>query len=92
MMLIEWTGAARRDLLNILAYFAEKQEKDVGQMLVDNLFAATDLLVSFPNSGRPGRIDGTRELVVPNLNYTLVYKVADKVLILRVLHSRRLYS
>ncbi len=89
-MLIEWAESAHRDLASILTYFSEIQEKDVGQNLVNRLFSAVELLDRFPNSGRPGLVDGTRELVVPDQSYVVVYKVTDHVKIVRVLHVRRM--
>jgi toxin ParE1/3/4 len=38
--------------------------------------------------GRPGRIEGTRELVVSHMPYIVAYKVAaGEVIILRILHG-----
>lgn len=88
-MLIKWAESAHRDLAAILRYFIEIQEKDVGQHLVKRLFATVDILAEFPNSGRPGQVKGTRELVIPDQSYILVYKVTDHVEIARVLHSRQ---
>jgi len=43
----------------------------------------------FPRMGRPGRVEGTREMVALS-NYILVYEVDGKTLrILRVLHAAR---
>ena len=51
---------------------------------------ATNRLERFPQSGRPGRIEGTRELVVPGLPYIIPYRVVDDViLILSVIHASR---
>ncbi len=88
-MLIEWADSAHRDLATILRYFSEIQEKDVGQNLINRLFSAVEILARFPNSGRPGQVAGTRELVIPDQPYLLVYKVTDRVEIARVLHSRQ---
>jgi toxin ParE1/3/4 len=47
-------------------------------------------LKQFPNRGRPGRKEGTRELVLISLPYLIVYEVAGQsVRILRVLHGAR---
>jgi len=44
-------------------------------------------LLDFPESGRIGQVPGTRELVVTNLPYIVVYRVnGDTVEILRVMH------
>jgi addiction module RelE/StbE family toxin len=42
----------------------------------------------FPEMGRPGRIEGTRELVISRTPYIAAYRIAgDTVRILRVLHG-----
>jgi plasmid stabilization system protein ParE len=45
-------------------------------------------LVQFPEMGRPGRIEGTRELVISSTPYIAAYRIVDEaVRILRVLHG-----
>jgi len=47
-------------------------------------------LAEHPRSGRPGRVEGTRELVVSGTPYIVAYRVAGEVVtILRVLHGAR---
>ena len=47
-------------------------------------------LLRLPRSGRPGRVKGTRELVILRTPYIVAYCViGDTVRILRVLHSAR---
>ncbi|WP_244471370.1 type II toxin-antitoxin system RelE/ParE family toxin [Rhizobium ecuadorense] len=49
-------------------------------------------LVEFPESGRPGRIAGTRELVIPGTPYIAAYVVQeDRIRILRVLHGAQVW-
>ena len=51
---------------------------------------ATDQLEQFPQSGRPGRVKRTRELIVPGLPYIIPYRVVDDVVvILSVIHTSR---
>jgi toxin ParE1/3/4 len=46
--------------------------------------------VRLPNIGRPGRVPGTRELVVSGTPFVTVYRVESNVLwVLRVLHGAR---
>ncbi|MGO9519163.1 MAG: type II toxin-antitoxin system RelE/ParE family toxin [Candidatus Korobacteraceae bacterium] len=60
------------------------------ERIVDDIFAATDRLASFPAMGRPGRVLGTRELVVSNTPYIVAYRVRGHVVeIIRVLHGAR---
>ena len=48
------------------------------------------VLKEHPAVGRPGRVAGTRELLVTGTPYILPYRVAGDVLeVLRVLHSAR---
>ena len=90
-MLIEWTQAAEDDLVETLAWYIEQADKETGQRIVTRLFAAADRLEVVPHSGRPGILSKTRELVVPDLPFFLVYRVTDKVEILRIMHTSRLW-
>jgi len=56
----------------------------------ERIEAATLRLVDYPESGRPGRVAGTRELVVRGAPYVLPYRIdGDAVRILRVIHAAR---
>jgi toxin ParE1/3/4 len=45
-------------------------------------------LLDFPESGRVGQVPGTRELIVADLPYIVLYRVSgDVVEILRVFHA-----
>jgi len=47
-------------------------------------------LSDHPNAGRPGRVHGTRELVITDTPFILPYRVVrNTVQILRVLHGAR---
>ena len=56
---------------------------------VEHILTAVEGLVSFPNSGRPGRRKGTRELVVGRTPYLVAYRSSDAIQVLRVLHGRQ---
>ena len=48
------------------------------------------MLAEHPGIGRTGRVDGTRELVIPRLPYILPYQTKDRVIrILAVMHTSR---
>lgn len=49
-------------------------------------------LVDFPESGRPGRVAGTRELVIMRTSYIVAYTVTDHAIrILRILHGAQMW-
>ena len=52
------------------------------------VYDAPATLLSFPNRGRPGKKEGTRELVLPSLPYLVVYTVrCDAIYVVRILHG-----
>jgi len=54
------------------------------------LSAAVERLAELPNLGDPGRVAGTRELVVPGTPYVLPYRLkSDRLDIIAVFHGRQ---
>jgi len=52
------------------------------------IYDASKSLKRFPERGRPGRLNGTRELVLAPLPYLILYSVRDdSVNVLRILHG-----
>jgi toxin ParE1/3/4 len=83
-----WTRTASTDRKEIREYIA--QADPVAALALDELISqkAGDL-VDHPGLGRPGRVTGTRELVL-HQNYILIYDTsADLIRLLRVLHAAR---
>ena len=62
-MLIEWSVPARADLKEAVAYI-QRDDPATAQIVAQKIISATQNLVDFPGLGRPGRVDGTRELVI----------------------------
>jgi toxin ParE1/3/4 len=88
-MRIVWTELALRDLAAARAYIA-RDNPPVADRQVERVVAAIASLLRFPESGRPGRRAGTRELVVSRTPYVVPYRVrGDTVEVLRVLHGRQ---
>jgi len=84
---IEWSRRARGDLRDIAAYIAQ-DNPDAADCVTDRIVAATETLSTFPSIGRPGRIDGTRELVVSGTPYIVPYRIRpDRVELIAVLHG-----
>ena len=83
---LEWLEPARADLLSIIEYIAD-DNPDAAQRVKDDIESKVTRLQDFPRMGRPGRVEGTRELVIWT-NHVVVYdENTISVRILRVLHS-----
>jgi len=84
---LEWLPIALRDREHQIAYIAERNPWaaiDIG----DTIEAAVAQLIDYPHSGRPGRLAGTRELIVGGTPFVIAYRVEPAaVVILRLLHS-----
>ena len=77
------------DLRDAGEYIASDNRKAAQRMAVRTL-EAVEYLVDHPNMGRPGRLAGTRELVVSGTSFIIVYWVhGSAVQILRILHHAR---
>lgn len=88
-MRIEWTEPARRDLREIYLYIAQDNPY-AARTLQAELRERVTLLQDNPNLGRPGRVDGTRELVMANNPYILPYRIRQgRIEILAVYHGAR---
>lgn|SRR5208282_6070912 len=58
--------------------------------LVETITVSVNRLAEFPWLGRPGRISGTRELVISGTPYIVPYRVREQVVeVLRVYHASR---
>jgi len=88
-MQIRWEEAALSDLVSLRNYIAEDNStaaRKVAQRIIDSV----NLFVGQPLLGGPGRIHKTRELVITNTPYTLIYHgSADTITVLRVFHQAR---
>jgi len=84
---IRLTPSATHDLDAIEAYIAEDNPKAAVRTVL-RVLEAIEGLAEFPNVGRPGRVPGTRELVVSGTPFIAVYKVEANILwVARVLHG-----
>lgn len=89
-MELRWTRKALENLDQIGAYIAQDNPTRASSF-VGEIKEKIELLATFPALGRPGRVPGTRELVVHE-NYVVPYRVKDdSVQIIRVQHVARLW-
>ena len=90
-MQVRWLGAALRNLDDEAEHVA-REDPVAARALVQRISHAIDLLRENPALGRPGRIHGTRELVVSGTRYIIPYRVRprlNRIEILRVFHTSR---
>lgn len=90
-MRIVWTEPARRDLRDIYLYIAQDNPY-AARALQNEIWRRVTLLQDNPQLGRPGRVEGTRELVMGDSPYILPYRVRhERVEILAVFHGARMW-
>ena len=88
-MKIRWTAIAADDLKSVHEYLSDHAPAQV-DTVVDRILRGIDVLEQYPNLGRPGRLDGTRELVVTGTPFIVFYRLRkSQVEILGVLHAAR---
>jgi addiction module RelE/StbE family toxin len=89
MKRLRWALAAADDLDGIAAYL-KLHHPEYATATFQRIYNKAKRLKQFPKSGREGRIEGTRELVLSPLPYLLIYSVTtETVNVLRILHTSR---
>jgi toxin ParE1/3/4 len=84
---LEWSIFAQTDRDAIFDYI-EENSPQAAITVDDRIRAQVRRLARYPESGRLGRVAGTRELVIHRTPYIAAYRVVgDTVRILRVLHG-----
>ena len=88
-MQLRWTEKANRNLDDVEAYIAQ-DNSEAAIWMVLKIIRAVEELLNRPALGRPGRVQGTRELVIGGTPFIVPYRVRGEVLeILAVLHGAR---
>jgi toxin ParE1/3/4 len=86
---VKWLEAALNNLIAEAEYISQDSPTAADRMVVA-ILDAVENLKRFPALGRPGRVAGTRELVVSGTPYIVPYRVrGDTVELLLVLHAAR---
>jgi len=86
-MFLEWSVFAVADREAIFEYI-EADSPRAAIAVDDRVRECVEGLAQFPELGRLGRVEGTRELVVSGTPYIAAYRIVnDLVRILRVLHG-----
>lgn len=88
-MRVRWLRKALRNLDEEATYIAT-DDAGAARLVVQRVLDAVAQLAEQPGLGRPGRVPGTRELLVKKTRYIVPYRVrGESVEILRVFHTSR---
>ncbi len=88
-MRVRWLRKALRNLDDEASFIAN-DSPGAAQIVVQRILEAVAMLAEQPGLGRPGRVPGTRELVVLQTRYLVPYRVRGQTIeILRVFHTSR---
>jgi plasmid stabilization system protein ParE len=88
-LILRFSARARAQLIAIQDYINERDPSAAARVGA-SIREAGEVLRFFPNAGRTGRSDSTREWVVRGLPYVLVYEVdldGGELMILGVFHA-----
>ncbi len=89
-MTLLWSPESIDDLLVLRAHIAEHDPAAAKRVALHILYCIEYLLSENPKLGAPGRVPGTRELVIPKTSYIVPYRVrGSRIEIARVYHSSR---
>ncbi len=89
-MRLRWTRLAERDLDEIAGSIETDNPAAAARVVLEIIDQVETLLPEYPAMSRPGRVPGTRELVIGGIPYVVAYRVRDGALeLLRVLHTSR---
>jgi toxin ParE1/3/4 len=86
---ISWTALAVSHLRSAYEYIAEDNPK-AADTILERIFSAVEFLEKHPLLGRPGRVEGTRELVILGTPLIVACRpLRGRVEVLAVLHAAR---
>lgn len=90
-MRLEWLPQAMNDFDEIIDYIAEDNPLAAIEQ-GDEIECQVAGLLDNRHQGRPGRVKGTRELVIVCTPYIAAYRIKkDSIQILRVFHGARIW-
>ncbi len=88
-MTIVWSPRAIEHLTHLRAHIA-RDNPAAANRIAGTLLEAVERLAELPALGRPGRVAGTRELIVPGTQYVIPYRLrGDRLEVIAVFHARQ---
>lgn len=88
-MKVVWSRRAVQHLVALRAYIAKESEQNAA-VVAKRILEVIDVLQTQPEMGRPGRILGTRELVIPDTPFIIPYRLRNgRLELIAVFHGRQ---
>jgi toxin ParE1/3/4 len=85
-----WSPEAIADLEAVRVYIEQDDPAAARRVALHIIHNVEALLPHHPEMGRPGRVPGTRELVIPRTPFIVPYRLqGSRIQILRVFHGAR---
>ena len=89
MKRVKWTNNALKNLNREVEYIAQDNQ-EAARKMATLIRKTVNLLETMPLMGRQGEQANTRELIIQNLPYIVIYRVQDDTIyIARILHTSR---
>jgi len=91
-MKLRYTRRAKTDLSEIFDYITQDNTHAAARIVTKIRNSLTSLTAN-PSLGRPGRVDDTRELVIPHTSYIVAYRIHEnEIQVLAIIHVAQLWS
>ena len=88
-MRIRFTRQAYRDIEVVFEYIA-REDPVAAQGVLDRIETMIGHLPEHPQLGRTGRVEGTRELIVPDVPYIVAYGLNESFIdIFAIIHTAK---
>jgi plasmid stabilization system protein ParE len=85
---IRYTRRAIQHLATLRRFSTERFGTATATATLTTIRRTIDELATYPKRGRPGRVTGTRELVMPGLPFVVAYRItATTIDILAIIHG-----
>ena len=86
--MIEWSEGPVQQLDWAREYITVSNSEEIARRVVDRILSNVEQLARFPMLGRPGRISGTRELVISKTPFIAAYTVQKtRIVVLAIYHG-----
>lgn len=87
---LRWTKIALSDLESAFDFLINEDKPQTATKILQRILKGVEQTRSFPDSGRTGRVKGTRELVVATTPFIIVYREKNESIeVLTILHHAK---